>query len=103
MTIHDDFLNTIGMVTNVGKTELIYFDRKKKEGNPLTVKPQLIKPNPAINVLSILFEKDLSWDTQIKKVPTKTRQILRQLKFLKKYLSTEDMSKITTSYLFGLL
>jgi len=103
MIVHDDFLNSIGMVTNVEKTELIYFDKKNKEGNPVAVKTQIIKPASSINVLGLQFESDLTWNKHIKKVTAKSRQILRQLRFLKKYLNQNEIIKVTTSHLYGLL
>jgi len=103
MTLHDDFLNTIGMITNVEKTELIYFSRKKQDYKPLTVKNQVIKPSKSIKVLGITFEQDLTWDKHIRGIINRSRLILRKLKYLRKVLNKADLLKVATAHLYGLL
>jgi len=50
MTTHDNYLNSIGMVTNVDKTELSYFTRHKIEGPSLLLNSKPITPSETIKV-----------------------------------------------------
>jgi len=103
MDIHDDFLTSIGMVTNVEKMELIYFNRRRQEGRSLSVKNKVIKPSGHIKVLGVTFEAGLKWDHHIRVVIAKSRHLLQKLKFLKKFLPSDAMKKVATLHLFGLL
>jgi len=73
MTVHDDYLISIGMKTNVAKTEFTLFSRKQLEQPPfLEVKGTKILPTGTIKVLGVKFRWDLSWDDhyeQIRKGP----------------------------------
>jgi len=104
MTEHDDFLKQIGMVTNVSKTELIYFARKPLEDySPIKVKGEIVTPKKNIKVLGVQFQSDLKWDTHIEKVKNKARIVLGKMKFLSKYMDIKSMKKIITSHYFGML
>lgn len=103
MTLHDDYLNRIGMVTNVNKTELIYFARKTKIKDPITVKNAEIHPVEHMKVLGVLFSSDLTWDKQVERMALKARVILAKLKLLSRFLNAEDMAKVVTSHLFGFM
>jgi len=100
MTLHDDFLNSIGMVTNVEKTELIYFSRKTQDGAPLKVKNKLIQPSKKIKVLGVTFEQDLTWKSHIRGVTNRVRYTMRKPKFLRKILNKEDMLKVVTAHVW---
>jgi len=102
MTKHDTYLNTIGMVTNVSKTELILFSRKPLMDNPsIVVKGMEIKPKPNMKVLGLMFDSNLKWETQMDKIKNKARYILLKMRFLRKYLNAADMKKVVTSHFFG--
>lgn len=104
MTVHDKFLNSIGMVTNVSKTELILFSRKPII-DPLVIQVNgsVIKAKKSVKVLGLLFDSDLGWTSHLEKVKQKARHALHKMKFLRKYLTMEEMKKVITSHFFGML
>jgi len=103
MTRHDDFLCSIGMVTNVDKTELTYFSRGKIHGPPLMVKNQLINASPVIKILGIKFESNLEWDVQVQASIKKSRIILKKLRFISRFIDKKHMMKVITAHLFSML
>jgi len=103
---HNKFLNDIGMVTNVSKTELVFFQRPKHSlpcPDSITVNGEVIVPKTSIKVLGIQFDNDLSWSTHYSNVMKKSRHILAKMKFLSKYLDQNSMKKVITSHFFGAL
>lgn len=104
MLQHDAYLKTIGMVTNVSKTELTYFSRSDVQDTmPLLVGNDFVKPQKTLKVLGITFDHDLSWNSHTSKVKQKASMALRKLKFLGKYVNLNGMRKIITTHLFGMM
>jgi len=70
MQIHNEYLKSIGMVTNVNKTELTFFSRSEiQDTSPLVIGPDLVKPQNSIKVLGITFDQDqLSWKSHASKL-----------------------------------
>jgi len=103
METHDDYLQTVGMVTNVAKTEVTIFSRKPVDCPPLVVKGATIHPTPHLKVLGIKFSSDLTWDHHIKELTKKAKFVIKKLKYLSRLLDMSSMKKIVTSHFFGLL
>jgi len=104
MSIHDTYLNSIGMVTNVSKTELIMFARKPIiDPVSITVNGTDIKAKPAMKILGVLFDANLGWTSHIEKVKQKARFVLLKMRYLGRYLDTLEMKKVITSHFFGLI
>jgi len=104
MTAHDAFLKNIGMVTNVAKTELIFFSRKPIEDmSPIIVNGEDVTPKKDMKVLGIQFQTNLQWDKHLEKIKTKARMVLGKLRFISRYLEREQMKKIVTSHYYGML
>jgi len=102
MTLHNRFLTEIGMVTNVSKTELIYFSRRPTDAPSLLVENQTVVPTQHIKVLGVQFSNDLSWDHHITNTINKARPTILKLKYLTKYLNTDALKKVATSHFYGL-
>jgi len=103
MTKHDDFLQSVGMKTNVSKTELIFFSRKNIIAPTITVKNNDIVPSNNLKILGIKFDQDLAWDTHMKEVRRKAMLVINKLKFLSKFLSKDSMKKVVTSHFYGMI
>jgi len=103
MTRHDDFLQSVGMKTNVSKTELIFFSRKNINAPTITVKNNVITPTKTLKILGIKFDQNLMWDTHLKEVRKKAMLVINKLKFLSKFLTKESMKKVVTSHFFGMI
>jgi len=103
MTNHDSYLQSIGMKTNVSKTELIFYARKPIEVTPISVKGSSITPANTMKVLGVKFDNALGWDAQIKDIKRKSLNVINKLKYLAKFLDKECMKKIVTSHFFGMV
>jgi len=104
MLKHDHYLKSIGMVTNVNKTELIYFSRSGiHDAVPLKVGQDSVIPQKTIKVLGITFDQDLSWNTHATKIKQKAAMTMRKVKFLGKFVDYQGMKKIITTHLFGMI
>jgi len=104
LTIHDNFLRNIGMVTNVAKTELVFFQRPRsavKCPESIIVNNEVIIPKDSIKVLGISFDKDLSWKTHFENIAKKAKYTLAKMRFLSKYLDQSSMKKVITSHYFS--
>jgi len=102
MSAHNNFLRNIGMVTNVSKTELIYFSRKEIIKDPIIVDNMTINPGEHLKVLGVVFSHNLTWDKQVNNIVTKAKLVLSKLRFLTKFLNKKEMLKVATSHLFGM-
>jgi len=104
MTIHDDFLCSVGMKTNVAKTELIYFSRNKTDNPPsIVVKGTEIKPADSMKILGIKFQENMGWDTHFIGLKQKARVVFSKLRYLQKLLDIDAMRKVVTTHYFGMI
>jgi len=101
MAQHDDYLLSIGMKTNVSKTELIYFSRRELLNSPpLLVKENNIYPSQTMKVLGVKFQNNLKWDTHVNSLVSKSKVIFAKLRYLSKILDQEGMKKVVTSHFY---
>jgi len=102
MSVHNDFLQSIGMVTNAAKTEQLYFSWIKLQYQPqLGVKDQKNLLGGYLKVLGVKFESDLGWNIHIRNVVAKVSFVLKKLRFISRFVETKDMLKIVTYHVFG--
>jgi len=104
MLNHDAYLKSIGMVTNVSKTELIFFSRAKIDDlTPLQVGTDQVIPKKSMKVLGVQFDCDLGWNSHASKLKRKSAMTMRKMRFLSKYIGQEGMKKVITTHMFGML
>jgi len=98
MEIHDDYLLSIGMRTNVSKTELIYFSRKPLLDAPsILVKGTEIRPSTTMKILGLKFQNNLAWDTQFDSLKKKARLTFAKIRYLSKLIDLDGMKKSSQS------
>jgi len=103
MTCHDDYLLSIGMKTNVAKTELIYFSRKNLQVTPsIMVKGEEIKPSNTLKVLGVKFQENLKWDHHIGNILSKSKSVFAKLRYLSRFLNRDGMKKVVTAHFYGM-
>jgi len=104
MVVHDRYLSSIGMATNVSKTELIMFARKPiMDPVRICVNGTDITAKPVMKILGVLFDQNLGWTSHIEKVKQKARYVLLKMRYLRRYLDAAEMKKVITSHFFGLI
>jgi len=95
---HEEFMERIGMVVNKQKTELVVFSKK----DDITIElSNGIKSSQQFKALGVIFTKNLSWDTHITQIINKTSKTINSIKFLRRYITSDNALKITTSQYFG--
>lgn len=97
---HDDFLRSIGMRTNVGKTEAVVFNKDHMELT-LHMGDQTIVTGKTIKVLGITFNHNLHWTTHVEKTVKKAASIINRVRFIRRSLTEEQTLKVMTSYLYS--
>jgi len=98
---HQNFMDSIGMVINRSKTELIVFDHCKQ---PMEmVLSNGIKSVKEIKALGVTFTSDLTWNKHINTVTGKLTSIVNKVKFLRRWIDQESAMKVVTSQFFGTL
>jgi len=98
LRIHEAFMESVGMVINKQKTELVNFSKRD------AVKINLengISSSDSFKALGITFSHNLSWESHITNTMAKTSRTINSIKFLRRYISTDNALKVATSQYFG--
>jgi len=98
---HVQWLRVNGMVCNVSKTEVLYFEKDRTID--LDIDGIKIRSTPTMKVLGLQFDTGLTWEPQVMQSISKTTKLLHGLKFLRRHLDVNQMKQVTTSYLFSVL
>jgi len=98
---HQDFMDSIGMVINRSKTELIVFDNNNEPGS-LTLSNG-ISSKAEMKALGITFTPDLKWNKHLNITIGKATRIVNKIKFLRKWIDQDSAMQIVTSQFFGTL
>jgi len=84
MSKHFQWLDTIGMVCNQTKTELLYFGNDQLRP---TVNGELITSKNSIKVLGLIMDHDFKWTSTVSKL----RSLTFALRYLRRHLSLSEM------------
>jgi hypothetical protein len=98
---HLQWLERNGMVCNVEKTELMVLG--SDESIELEINNRKIKSLQSMKVLGIIFDDKLSWREQVSNVVKKTNRMLHGLRRIKKFLKSDQLKTVITSYYFSIL
>jgi len=97
---HFKWLDSIGMICNLSKTELISFGTDELH---LTVCGNLIKSKETMKVLGVLVDNKLTWEHHISKVISSCRSKLFALRYLRQNLNMRDTFTIFRSHIISRL
>jgi len=102
MHIHFEYLDSLGMVVNQAKTEIMIM-KNKKDIIPSHIKLSNvdIEIKQSLKVLGIQFDFDLSWNTHLQNITKKAQKMISGLKVIRGYLGQDDFLKVVTSQYFG--
>jgi len=103
MSDHDKYLRTIGMKTNVSKTEVVFFKRGEPLVETLLVNGSEITSRIDLKVLGVKFQYNLNWDNHLNNITVKARAVLSKLKFLSRLIDQESIRRVVTTHFFGLI
>jgi len=91
MRRHFDWLNTIGMVCNQQKTELIAFGC---ESFNLSIDNVVVPTKDSIKILGIVLDNQLKFDALVNKINSRCRSFVFSLKYIRNYLSDQDIVEV---------
>ena len=100
---HTNALRFIGMVVNSNKTELLFLSRNKLYRDKvltIEVEGSSIESKPHIKALGTIFSNDLSWSKHVDQAIRKSNFIIKQIRFLSKWLDRKDLLQLVMSQYF---
>ncbi len=100
---HVDHLLEIGMVVNNAKTELLYSSQRKTSEISISVGEARIESSKNIKALGILLSADLTWYSNLDYSLTRSRHMVHRLKYLRKWLTLQEMVKLVSSQYFSII
>lgn len=94
---HLDWLGSIGMHSNVAKTEaMVMFD------DNITTLGEF-STSLKMKVLGFIFDNKLKWNYHVDSTVNKTKMILHSLRKIKRFLTKSELKKVVTAHAFSLL
>jgi len=106
MSAHFEFLDSLGMVVNRSKTELMLMNHAKRSTFPPSITTnsgETIAVAKTMKVLGITFDFDLSWRTHMENVVKKSQRMVSGLKVIRHALSEDQFLTVATSQYYGSL
>jgi len=97
---HFEWLQSVGMICNLSKTELIGFGLDELEVNVGNVR---VVSKEQVKVLGITLDNKLNWEFHIRKVIAKCRSFLFPLRYIRKQLNANDTIKILKAQLVSVM
>ncbi len=101
---HTGYLKSIGMVVNDSKTEMLYATRDKtRKSVVINVSGTTVSSTPKIKALGVQISDDLSWNDHVDYSLKRSRHIVPRIKYLRKWLNTEELLRLITSQYFSIV
>lgn len=97
------WLKDSGLVVNVKKTELVFFNKKLTENQSITLGDQIITSVNTMKVLGVLFDSKLQWSHQVENAIKKAKKACCGLNRLRKFISQEKMMQMATAFAYSKL
>jgi len=97
---HFEWLEEMGMICNLAKTELLMFGVENAE---IVISDTKIASKDTMKVLGILIDNKITWDQQINKVISSCRSKMFGMRYLRQNLSIQDTFTIFRSHLISKL
>ena len=91
------WLRDSGLVVNESKTELCLFHKNDQPTIQITLQNVVIKSKKEINVLGVIFDTKLNWNTHIASTIVKAKKSLFAVRLLKKFFNLKEMRTLLES------
>jgi len=97
---HFEWLEEIGMVCNIGKTELITFsdDEIKVSVNSIE-----IQSSKNMKVLGVIIDKKLNWLDHVNKIISKAKSTLYGIRYIRSKIDIKDMTDVIRTHVVSRL
>jgi len=100
---HKAWLESIGMVVNVDKTEAVLFGKPGSGINSLDIDGTKITLATSMKVLGVLFDSSLSWNEHVDKVVKLAKKCIQGLRILRRNLSADSYMQVINAQFFSKL
>ena len=97
------WLRDSGMVVNESKTEMCLFHRHDKPVIQIRIQDVIVSSKKTINVLGVIFDSKLSWNSHIASAIVKAKKSLYALRLLRKFFNNHEMRTLLDSNFYYVL
>ena len=97
------WLTSSGLKVNETKTELCMFHRNDHPPIEILLNNQNLKSKSSINVLGVLFDSKLNWQSHVEQTITKAKKSLHAIRIIKKYFNKNELLQLVTSNYYSIL
>ncbi len=101
--IHVEYLESLGMKVNTSKTEIVFFSKKEEIVCEVPFADTLVKTQPFMKVLGVVFDYRLTWEKHVRQVVAKSSAKLSVLQKLRRFYTRKQFIQILTSQFFSTL
>jgi len=95
------FLESIGMVVNASKTEIMYMKHRQPPPKELVINDQPMKVLTEMKVLGITFDWMMNWSIHMENMIAKSNKMMSGLKIIRNKFSEKQFMQIVTSQYYG--
>ena len=97
------WLRDSGLVVNESKTELCLFHKNDKPPITIKISNTFVTSKKQINVLGVLFDSKLNWNSQASQSIAKAKKSLYALRLLKRNFNNQEMRALLDANFFSIL
>ena len=97
------WLKDSGLVVNESKTEVCLFHANDQPLIQIRLQDVLITSKKSMNVLGVMFDSKLNWQTQTNHAIAKAKKALFGLKAISKFFNFNEMRMLLDSYFYSIL
>jgi len=101
MEVHLKWLQEVGMVCNLDKTEIMIMNEPTQV--PIQVGSRIVNTRSDMKVLGVQFDSKLDWTKQVSATVSKTNGMYFGLKTIRRHLKPEQAKQVVTAYYFSVL
>ena len=103
VTRAEQWMSGSGLAVNIAKTELAVFHRYDSGSSIIMLRDLEIRSKPVINILGILFDTRLTWDSHVDHCITRARKSQHVLRTVRSFFTEKEMANIITSIYYSKL
>ena len=96
-----DWMNQSGLSVNIAKTELVFFHRRQKIYESITIGDCIINSKQSMKILGIWFDCNLTWSCHVHKLIETVKRECFGLRKLRNYFSCDEMKQICTAFAYS--
>ena len=97
------WLRDSGLLVNESKTEVCLFHKNDQQKITITLQNVRIESKNEMNVLGVIFDSKLNWNSHVASAISKSRKSLFALRLLRKYFNDNEMRILLDSNFYSIL